>query len=714
MQYHALQVYYTRLPLSGWIPQRKASMKINACVASAYRALTWCFLGGLVLASMEALGYFFTPAGENPLPFLDFFDRFATTCAVLTAVLVGLWLFLSFFMVWLGGVRTGMVLFFLILFFILYGYLVIILDLLLLHMRKYDAHWLTLMRYFASIALITSVLCSLVLGKLSRRFASVRLSLRVFFIATVVLLGFVFAVWVRYARLPEVHTALYWGAFAVAAIAGAVLLWWLGKTPLRLGILTAVLFIVVVASPSRTLIPQPSLPAMEVPGTSGARPVKRVILVIVDTLRRDALGCYNPDVGYTPKLDQFARECSLFANAYSSAPWTYPSVTSILTGLSPRVHTLTDGKSALPGNVPTLAEAMKKAGYHTAAVGFNGLLTPRSRLDRGFTEYHWFPQPSVQLRNFEVGLTHNLVKLCGDRKPDASGLTDVAIQWLKNNADRDFFLWLHYFDPHMPYMPPKEFQPQNPEVRERGDRFMETRAGRMGSTARTAEERAWISALYDGEVAYVDTQVGRVFEALKQLNLYEDTLVLFTSDHGEELWEHGRFEHGHTLYNELIHVPMLIKLPGTPAQARVEATVSTQAIAPTLLELCAAPAANPESMLPPFTALLKNPAGSAVEQPVFSGAPIFHEPLESVVFEGMKYVRGVLSGHELLFNLAEDPEERNSLADRDPASAAKGRQLLDAARAADERTSAQLDIQKTDSDLLNHEDIQSLEALGYL
>lgn len=243
---------------------------------------------------------------------------------------------------------------------------------------------------------------------------------------------------------------------------------------------------------------------------------------------------------------------------------------------------------------------------------------------------------------------------------------------------------------------------------------METRAGRMGSTARTAEERAWIHALYDGEVAYVDTQVGRVFEALKQLNLYEDTLVLFTSDHGEELWEHGRFEHGHTLYNELIHVPMLIKLPGTPAQARVEATVSTQAIAPTLLELCAAPAANPESMLPPFTALLKNPAGSAVEQPVFSGAPIFHEPLESVVFEGMKYVRGVLSGHELLFNLAEDPEERNSLADRDPASAAKGRQLLDAARAADERTSAQLDIQKTDSDLLNHEDIQSLEALGYL
>ena len=689
-------------------------MKINACVVAVCRALAWCFLAGVILAAMEALGYFFTPASETPFSFMDFYLRFSTSCILLFSVLFGIWLFLSFFVVWLGGVRTGMALFFLILFFILFGYLVILLDLLFLYTKKYDAHWLVLMRYFAATALILSVLCSLVLGKLSRRFKSLHISLRFFYIASLFMASLVFTLWAKHVHVPEMNNLLYWGVYAAAVLVGAAVLWKIGRYPWPLSILTILLALVVFALPMRVPGAQPSAPSLENQTTSGARPVKRVVLVIVDTLRRDALGCYNPGIESPPKIDQFARECTLFTHAYSSAPWTYPAVTSILTGLSPRVHTLVDGKSALPEKVPTLAAAMKEAGYHTAAIGFNGLLTSRSKLDRGFAEYHWFPQPSVHVDNFEIGLTHSLVKMCGDRKPDASGLTDVAIQWLKNHADRDFFLWLHYFDPHMPYVPPKEFQPQDNELRERGDRFMETRAGRMGSTARTAEERAWVSALYDGEVAFVDAQVGRFFESLRQLNLYEDTLIIFTSDHGEEFWDHGRFEHGHTLYDELIHVPLLVKMPGVPSLASVEAAVATQAIAPTVFELCSVPAPATESMPQSFSALLKTPADPFNEMPLFSGAPIFHEPQESVVFEGMKYVRGLLSGQEQLFNLREDPGERNSLVFQDPVSVEKGRQLLDAARVADDRTSEKLGIQKTDSDLLNSEDIRSLEALGYL
>ncbi len=688
-------------------------MKIKSYVVSLYQALTWCFLAGMILASMEALGYFFTPAGETPLSFSDVLIRFSTTCAVLSLVLVALYFFLSFFVGWLGGVRTGIILLFLILFFVLYAYLVIILDLLLLYMKKYDAHWLVLMRYFASFALITSVLSSLVLGKLSRRFTAIRLSPRVFLIAAVFLSALSFAVWLRYAQLPNLHQLLYWGSFAGVAIAGSLALWWLSKRAWSFVILTALLFIAVFAPLVLAQIKHtPSVP-LDTPETNRARPVNRVVLIIVDTLRRDTLGCYNQAVDFTPRIDQFSQECTLFTNAYSSAPWTYPSVTSILTGLSPGAHTLIDGKSALPDRVPTLAETMQQAGYYTAAIGFNGLLLPRSKLNRGFNEYHWFPQQTVQLQNFDVGLTHNLLKMGGTRKPDAAGLTNIAIQWLKTHAEQDFFLWLHYFDPHIPYMPPKQFQPENPELRELGNRFGETRGGRIGSAARTAKERDWVKALYNGEVAYVDTQVGRVFETLKQLNLYEDTLIVFTSDHGEEFWDHGRFEHGHTLYNELIHVPLLIKQPGTQTQVSVDVPVSTQAYAPTVLELCNMASSASEAMLPSFAPLLKTPVGPYAEQPLFSAAPIFHEPLESVVFENMKYVRGVLSGHELLFNLATDPEERHSLVLQDPASVVKGRQLLDSARAADDRTRGGLGIQENDGDLLDHEDIHSLEALGY-
>ena len=689
-------------------------MAVKSGFISFFRTLLWCFLTSIVLSAMEAMAYFMAPANGAPLSFTEFYQRFSITCAILLTSIVITWFFLWFFLVWLGNVRNGMALFFMITFFMLCGYLVILLDLLFMYTSKYDAHWALLMRYFISFALIGAVTGSLILGKISRRFLWMHVPLRAFLILSVWFLSLAFVVWRRYTFPEALDAVVFWSIYAGAVIAGAVLLWWLCKTPRRLVIIAVPLFIAVIAPFFVSLAVRPPIPplAHSVPG--GVVSIKRVIMITVDTLRRDAVGCYNPDVDYTPQMDRFAGDCTLFNNAFSSAPWTYPAVASILTGLAPAVHSLTDGKSALPENVPTMAEAMRNAGYHTAAIGFNGLLTARSKLDRGFQEYHWVPVQSVQVPNFDIGLTHNLLKACGSRKPDGAGLTDHAIQWLKKHSGQEFFLWLHYFDPHMPYTPPVPFQPTDPEMLARGTRFSETRAGRMGSTAKTAEERAWIRTLYEGEVAYVDAQLGRFLDTLKQLNLYEDSLILLTSDHGEELWDHGRFEHGHTLYNELIHVPLLVKLPGVQPQTRVDASVSTQAVAPTILELCGVQTQASESMSPSFSSLFDAQDQSFLEAPIFGGAPIFHEPLESVVFDRMKYVRSVLSGQEWLFNLAEDPEERNSLVYLDPASAVKGRQLLEAAREADERVITELGIQKSDADRLNPEDIRSLEALGYL
>lgn len=678
-------------------------------------SLAWCFPGSLCLASLEALGYFSTRGADAALPFAEFILHFSNTCAVMLAALLAVWLVIWFFAVWLGGVRRGMALFFVLLFFAVYGYLVVVLDVLLTYDAKYTTYWALLMRYFAWFSIVVAAVASLVLAKISRRFSSVNLSPRSLTLLAVFLTASAFFVWARGARFADVQGNLYWGIFIAAVVAALAFLWWFGRSPRRLGVLLAAALIAVLVSLGSSFLSKPAVPAALATAATQAGQVRHVILVTVDTLRRNALGPYNGDMESSPRIGEFAGDAAIFTHAFTSAPWTYPSVASILTGLPSRVHNLVDGKSALPENVPTMTEALSGAGYHTAALGLNSMLLPRSKLDRGFQDYHWFPEPNFSLENFSVGLTHNLLSLCGTSKPDAAGLTDQAIQWVRKNADREFFFWLHYFDPHMPYGPPDAYQPENPAYEKLGKRFGETRAARMGSAARTAEERDWIRDLYAGEVKYVDAQVGRFFDALRKMGLYEDTLILFTADHGEELWEHDRFEHGHTLYNELVQVPFLVKLPGTHPGLTVDTPVSTQAIMPTILDLCrVAPASAEAPLLPSLLPLINVSGAGYVEQPIFTGASLFHDRCEGVIFDGMKYIQATLSGHEQLYNLKADPEERYSVVVQDPLNLERGRQLLKDAQAADAAATEKLGIKHGEGDSLDQEAVRSLQALGYL
>lgn len=690
------------------------SSVLTRFLSSFLRPLAWCFLASVIIASLEALGSFaLLDSGSIPL-LPEFLLQFTTTCAVLLAVITVTWFFLWFFLVWLGGARTGIVLFFTLYFFIVAGYLVLILDLVFAYTNEYAAYWGLLMRYFVGFAFVSAVLITLVLGKITRN-RQPSVSPRAFSIFAALLAGMAFALWFRETRFSQVSGNLYLGIFVAAAAVAAAALWALAATPRRLNAMLFIFAVLVfLPLPIRYFTRPPVSNPAPVPASS-QRDVRHVVLITVDTLRRDALGCYNPDkAGHTPRLDGLAGESAMFTEAYSTAPWTCPSVTSILTGLAPQVHQFVDGKGALTEKAPTLAEAMRDAGYHTAAFGFNGLLLPRSKLDRGFLEYHWFPMQKFQVKNFDAGLTHYIVSRCGRQLPDAAGLTDRAIHWIQHNHDRDFFLWIHYFDPHIPYMPPEKYQPEDAAFREKGTQFKETRGGRMGSAARSAEDRAWIKALYDGEVRYIDAEVGRLLDSLRKQNIYDQALVAFTSDHGEEFWDHDRFEHGHTLYNELVHVPLFIKQPGNAPGMRVDARVSTQAIMPTLLDLCDAAPKTPEILLPPLSPLLAGAPGAYEEKPVYIGASLFHDHLEGILFGPMKYVHASLSGHELLFNLVDDPKELNSLVFQDPANLETGRQLLEEARSADTRLREQLDIPKDAKDVLNHEDIRSLEALGYL
>ncbi|MBP8129581.1 MAG: sulfatase [Candidatus Hydrogenedentes bacterium] len=676
-------------------------------------ALMWCFLACLGMASIEVLTYYSTSDPLASMPFVEFAQRFSVVTAILLLVAILAWLLLHFFVVFLGGVRPGIALFFLLSFLMLFDFMVQSLDLVFTYTDKYREHRQLLLTDFAAISFIIAGVTSLVYAKVTRRRGPVALSPRVFTIVVFVLGVWAVATWARGRAFAEAGGGVFWGACAAAAVVGGVLIWRLGRSPRLLGAaLAAVAAAVCAPLPWGLALPAERAPAA--PALSAAdHAIKRILLITVDTLRRDALGCYSARQDSTPRIDAFARDGAIFSNAFSTAPWTYPSVASILTGLPPRVHLLTDGTHALPDKVPTMAECFAAAGYRTAGLGFNGFLLPRSKLNRGFHEYTWFPRESAPVKHFGLGLPRWLTGSVSE-KPASTELTEHAISWLKDHAREDFFFWVHYLEPHIPYAPPEAYLPAGPKLREQGDHFSDVTRGRVGCVARSAEERAWIRALYEGDVRYVDAEIGRLLDALRELGLYDDTLIVLTADHGEEFWDHDRFEHGHTLYNELVQVPLLVKLPGSRGAGTVDARVSTQAILPTVLDLCGVRPATARGLAPSFAEALGAAPPGYQETPVYSGATLFQDRAESVVFGPMKYVRGQISGHEMLFNLEQDPREMNSLVSEDAENLARGRQLLDEAVAAQERLREQMGVVVEDKDFLGEEAVQSLKALGYL
>jgi hypothetical protein len=313
--------------------------------------------------------------------------------------------------------------------------------------------------------------------------------------------------------------------------------------------------------------------------------VAKVFLIIIDTLRQDGLSCYNPGAPTTPSMDGLAMDGIVFRNAYSSAPWTLPAVSSIMTGLTPSAHDTGMKQNVLPDGVPTLAEHFLKAGYVTAAVGVSEWLKSYSKLSRGFVEYNFLP-PSLGL-----GIGDIFYRLFTTKTYDEShrgdNLTNTAVDWIRAQKNDDFFFWLHYVDPHAPYFPPEEFlRDGKPPSSMDSIIYVPPLELATGEVFLTRDQVEWLRRLYIGEVQYVDAQVGRFIDTLKQEKLYDQALIILTSDHGEEFLEHGSLDHGQNLYDELLKVPLIIKLPHSTVTASIDHPVSTMGLMRTILELC--------------------------------------------------------------------------------------------------------------------------------
>ena len=313
-----------------------------------------------------------------------------------------------------------------------------------------------------------------------------------------------------------------------------------------------------VVLPMLTGCGRPPAPAASAGASAGGRP--NVLLVTIDTLRADHVGCYGHAGAATPTLDALAARGGRFPTAVSHVPLTGPSHACMLTGLTPLGHGFRDnGGFALPASVKTAAEDFRQAGYRTGAFVSGFPLDRRFGFDRGFDTYDdHLPRGNDRRRTPYV-----------ERLADAT--TDAALRWLQTpspsgtppssvaSSAAPFFLWVHYYDPHAPYEPPGAL----------AERFR--------------------SAPYDGEIAFVDTQLARLLRALEEKGALAQTVVLATADHGESLGEHGEGTHGLFVYDSTLRVPWIVAGPGIAA-GRVPATVARGIdVLPTLLDYASLP-----------------------------------------------------------------------------------------------------------------------------
>jgi arylsulfatase A-like enzyme len=329
---------------------------------------------------------------------------------------------------------------------------------------------------------------------------------------------------------------------------------------------------------------------------------RSVVLVTIDTLRADRLRCYGNDEVDTPNIDRLAEEGYRFANVVASAPLTLPSHATILTGQYPHVHgARANGAFRLSPSTTTVAEILRDRGFRTAAFVSTLVLERRFGLDQGFEHYDdEYTDPILtgedrsaekirllEERGVDPAYFVLPMKRYGPFQRRAEKTTDAALSWIRDHAGERFFVWLHLFDPHGPYSAPAPWDSKYEGRLDGREAPLDPRKVPHYQLLPGVTTREGYVAAYDGEIAYTDHHVGRVVDELRRLGLDDETLVVFTADHGESLGEHDYwFEHGDNLFDNEIRVPLIVRPPGgrtEPAPA-FEEQVATLDLFPTILE----------------------------------------------------------------------------------------------------------------------------------
>ena len=373
-----------------------------------------------------------------------------------------------------------------------------------------------------------------------------------------------------------------------------------------------------------------------------------VIVFLVDTVRADKLRPFNPESRVeTPGLDAWARRTAVFQQGHTQENWTKPSVATLLTGLLPWQHTATSGEAVLPNSVEMLSERLGDAGFQTGAFICNGYVSDKFGFEQGWGSF----------RNY----------IREGRRTQARFVAADVLEWLDaRDEEQPFFLYVHTIDPHVPYMPPESTlalydpDPYEGPIDFGRDRELLEKI-KSGSLRTSARDRVRLEALYDGEITYHDVHFGSILEGLERRGLDDNTMVVFTADHGEEFFDHESCGHGHSLYEELLHVPMMIRVPGrTDARVDVAEPVGLVDVVPTVLEALGheVPADLPGRSL---LSLIEGRSTDA-PTPVVSG---FMEGWRSVVVGHYKLIQRT-HRRVMAYDLEQDPGELEDIAETRP------------------------------------------------
>ncbi len=418
-----------------------------------------------------------------------------------------------------------------------------------------------------------------------------------------------------------------------------------------------------------------------------------VLLIVIDTARADHFGCYGYHRNTTPNIDRIAETGILFKTVYCQMPTTGPSFASIFTSLFPRSHGVLKNGWVLTDEYPTLAETLKKNGYHTACFISSFVLASKFGYSRGFDYYDEEFPPGGGTAG-RVGMWGGEV-VEGEFDQRGNITTQKVLLWLQKKVKQPFFLMVHYYDPHSPYDPPAPY----------ADMFLENDDG---------DEKV---ARYDGEIRFVDHQVGQLLEAFKANGLASNTLVIIMTDHGEGLGQHGWQEHGMFLYDEQTRIVLIMSWLGViPSGAKIDSVVQAVDVFPTIVDLLglklesdvqgaslAAMLLHPERQVDRFAFIQRRPS---TERDASREFKVTREQY-GIRIGDKKYIWAPREGDEELYNLTDDPQELRNIAGKNKQHAEEMRNAM--IKVMNERKS-----EPVAEAILDEQTRKKLEALGYL
>lgn len=391
-------------------------------------------------------------------------------------------------------------------------------------------------------------------------------------------------------------------------------------------------------------------------------PPRHLLLIVVDTLRVDRVGVYGYARDTTPHLDRFAEDAVRFERSYAAAPWTGPSIASMLTGFHPSADNVLAPGDPRHQSLDPLAEMLADHGFRTAAVVSNRVLAKGHGFEQGFEHYD-----DEEARD--------------SRYVSSEGVTERATALLEEMAESDerFFLFVLYFDPHMLYLPHPRFGFARPRARAMAE-APSIRSLRRNLEHLSPQHIRFLRDLYDEEVAHTDQEVGVLLEGLRALGLADETLVVVTSDHGEELVERGWLGHGTTLYEELIRVPLLVRDPASERRDDgprvVHDPVSLVSLTPTVLALLGIETDADRFQAPSLAGIFRE-GPEAAPGVAFAAVDTRHLPKRraavkrAVVGPRYKLIRNDEDGTLELYDLERDPREFRDLAVQRPRRTAR-------------------------------------------